>query len=196
MKVIGLTGGVGSGKSLAAQILKEECRAELLIADDLGHLAMEPGTKGYRQIIERFGRQILNQDGLVDHEALSLVIFRDEQARTDLNGIIHPAVLEYIKKYIQERKSLDGMIILESAILFETGCDRFCDQIWYVHVSDEIRRERLADNRGYTIEKTESIMSKQLSVQEFYSRCNVVVENDGTKEDLTEQIRARLPVKF
>lgn len=196
MKVIGLTGGVGSGKSLAAQILKEECRAELLIADDLGHLAMEPGTEGYRQIIERFGRQILNQDGLVDHEALSLVIFRDEQARTDLNGIIHPAVLEYIKKYIQERKSLDGMIILESAILFETGCDRFCDQIWYVHVSDEIRRERLADNRGYTIEKTESIMSKQLSVQEFYSRCNVVVENDGTKEDLTEQIRARLPVKF
>ncbi|MBO5483821.1 MAG: dephospho-CoA kinase [Lachnospiraceae bacterium] len=196
MKVIGLTGGVGSGKSLAAQILKEECRAELLIADDLGHLAMEPGTEGYRQIIERFGRQILNQDGLVDHEALSLVIFRDEQARTDLNGIIHPAVLEYIKKYIQERKSLDGMIILESAILFETGCDRFCDQIWYVHVSDEIRRERLADNRGYTIEKTESIMSKQLSVQEFYSRCDVVVENDGTKEDLTEQIRARLPVKF
>lgn len=196
MKVIGLTGGVGSGKSLAARILKEECRAELLITDDLGHLAMEPGTDGYRQIVERFGSQVLNQDGMVDRETLSAVVFQDEQARTDLNGIVHPVVLEYMKEYIQERKSRDGMIILESAILFETGCDRFCDQIWYVHVSDEIRRERLAANRGYTAEKTESIMLKQLSVQEFYNRCDVVVENDGTKEELAEQIRARLPVKF
>lgn len=196
MKVIGLTGGVGSGKSLAARILKEECRAELLITDSLGHLAMEPGTDGYRQIVERFGSRILNQDGMVDREALSAVVFQDEQARTDLNGIVHPVVLEYMKEYIQERKSRDGIIILESAILFETGCDRFCDQIWYVHVSDEIRRERLAANRGYTAEKTESIMLKQLSVQEFYSRCDVVVENDGTKEELAEQIRARLPVKI
>lgn len=191
MKVIGLTGGVGSGKSLAAQLLKEEFHARLLISDNLGHVAMEPGSAGYQQILKRFGKGILSEDGSINREALAAVIFQDEEARKDLNGIIHPVVLDYIKKYIDKRKEQQGIIILESAILFESGCTAFCDEIWYVRVSPEIRKRRLAENRGYSEEKSASIMEKQLSEKEFLARCQVVIENNGTKEELLEQIRQK-----
>lgn len=196
MKVIGLTGGVGSGKSLAAQLLKELFHAQLLIADNLGHVAMEPGTTGYKQIIIRFGEGVLLEDGRINREALAAVIFQDEQARKDLNGIIHPMVLEYMEKYIQERKNQEGLIILESAILFESGCHNLCDEIWYVRVSEEVRKQRLAKNRGYTEEKSTSIMAKQLSEEEFLSRCDVIIENNGTKEELESQIREKGKVYF
>ena len=104
MKVIGLTGGVGSGKSLAAQILKEEFHAQLLITDNLGHIAMEPGSVGYQKIVQIFGEEILLEDGTINREALAAVIFQNEEARKYLNGIIHPLVLEYIENYIQDRK--------------------------------------------------------------------------------------------
>lgn len=191
MKVIGLTGGVGSGKSLAAQLLKEEFHAQLLISDELGHVAMEPGSTGYQKIIERFGEEVLSADGSIHREALAAVIFQDEVARKDLNGIIHPVVLEYIKNYIRERNHQKGIIILESAILFESGCDQFCEEIWYVRVSEETRKKRLAQNRGYSEEKSAAIMAKQLSEEEFLSRCQVVIENNGTKEELLEQIRQK-----
>ncbi len=191
MKVIGLTGGVGSGKSFAARLLKEEFHALLLISDDLGHIAMETGSVGYHRIVKRFGKEILSEDESIDREALAAVIFRDEDARRDLNGIIHPIVLEYIRSYIEERKSQKGIIILESAILFESGCDKYCDEVWYVRVSKEIRKKRLAQNRGYTEEKTESIMDKQLSEAEFLKRCQVVLNNNGTLEELLLQIRQK-----
>lgn len=196
MRVIGLTGGVGSGKSLAAQILQEECKAELLIADNLGHVAMEQGTSGYGQIIDRFGTKILLPDGSIDRNALAQEVFQEEQARHDLNQIIHPVVKAYIRDYIAERKAQEGIIILETAILFESGCEEFCDEIWYVHVSENVRRERLSADRGYSEEKTTAIMSKQLAEEEFYRRCQVVVENDGTIEELRENIRRKIRERY
>ena len=80
---------------------------------------------------------------------------------------------------------------MESAILFESGCDKFCEEIWYVRVSEEVRKQRLAKNRGYTEEKSTSIMAKQLSEEEFLARCHVVIENNGTEEALVEQIREK-----
>lgn len=192
MKVIGLTGGVGSGKSLVAKLLSEECGAQLLISDDLGHGAMEPGTESFPKIVERFGEEVVKADGTLDREILAQKVFQDEQARKDLNGIIHPVVIQYIEDYISQRKEEEGIIVLESAILFETGCDRFCDSIWYVHVSDNVRKKRLADNRGYALEKSQSIMEKQLSEQEFFQKCHVVIENDGTIEELKKTIFCHL----
>lgn len=189
MRVIGLTGGIGSGKSLLAKLFQREYGAELLIADDLGHVAMEPGTVGYDRIIARFGFEVVGEDDLLDRNLLAQRIFGDEQARRDLNEIIHPIVTEYIEEYIHQREGEEGIIVLESAILFESGCDRFCDSIWYVHVSDRVRRKRLADNRGYTPEKTQSIMEKQLSEQDFLQRCDIVIENDGTVKELQEALR-------
>lgn len=192
MRVIGLTGGVGSGKSLLAEMLHEEYGAELLIADHLGHVAMEPGTESFRKIHARFGDCVVKQDGTLDRELLAQEIFRDEKARLDLDGIIHPVVIGYMEEYIRQRKDREGIIVLESAILFEAGCDCFCDSIWYVRVPDSIREQRLADNRGYSAEKTRSIMERQLPEEDFLKKCDTVIENDGTAEELREKIRSIL----
>ena len=189
MKVIGLTGGVGSGKSLVAELLSGEYGAHLLIADDLGHVVMEPGTEGFADIVARFGDGVVREDGTLDRELLARKIFEDDQARRDLGEIIHPAVIRYIEEFIHSRREERGMIVLESAILFESGCDRFCDSIWYVHVSDRVREQRLAENRGYSLEKSQAIMKKQLSEQDFLRKCDLVIENNGTVEELKETLR-------
>lgn len=188
MQVIGLTGGVGSGKTLAARILSRHYNADLLIADELGAVAMEPGTDSFRRIVDHFGREVLREDGTLDREWLARRIFSREQERSVLNSIIHPVVVQYMEEYIRRRKEQAGTIVLESAILFEAGCDRLCDSVWYVYVSERIRRERLEADRGYSKEKIQAIMDRQLPEEEFFRRSDVVIENNGTQEELEEAI--------
>lgn len=188
MHVIGLTGGVGSGKTAAAHMLAELLDAELLIADELGHVAMEKGTEGYRRILDSFGTGILNEQGQIVREKLSGLAFADAEALKRLNRIIHPAVKEYLRDYIDRRKKEAGWLILETAIMFETGCDALCDEVWYVYVSPELRKERLAAGRGYSEEKTDAIMQKQMSEEEYRKRCRYVIENEEDEQSLKEKL--------
>lgn len=191
MYVIGLTGGVGSGKSYVAGRLKELCRAELLIADELGHIVMEPGTEGYQKIIARFGEDVRERSGVLDRKKLAEVIFHDEQALADMNAIIHPQVRAYLEQYIRERREQGGIIFLETAIMYESGCDALCDEIWYVSVPAAVRIERLKKDRGYTREKAESIIRKQKSDAFFLDRADRVIDNSKDREAL-EQILKRI----
>ncbi len=188
MYVIGLTGGVGSGKTVAAHQLAKITKAELLIADELGHLVMQKGKKGYRQIIDVFGEKVLDKQGEIDRNQLSSIVFSNAEALRQLNGIIHPAVKEYITEYIAARKGQKGLLILETALMFETGCDTLCDEIWYIHVPPEIRKERLKKHRGYSSEKSESIMKRQLQEEAFLNRCPKVIENDKSIEELVNKL--------
>lgn len=192
MYVIGLTGGVGSGKSLAAQMLAEEKNAELLITDELGHTVMEKGTPCYDEIRKHFGEDIVDQEGNIDRTTLAQRVFCDEAERTWLNRLIHPTVIRYIESYIAGRRKRDGIIVLESALLFESGCDRFCDEIWYVSVSEAIRRKRLEESRGYSQEKITSILKRQMTCEEFQKRSDVVICNNGTQEELRAQILSKI----
>ncbi len=192
MKVVGLTGGVGSGKSLVASTLQERCGALLLITDQMGHLAMEPGSQGYQQIINRFGDTVLGIRGEINRGVLAEKIFQDDVAREDLNEIIHPIVLAQIEQVITEHKREEGMIVLESALLFEAHCEQYCDEIWYVRVALESRIKRLAESRGYTEEKTHAIMEQQMKEEDYASRSDVIIWNDGTKEELEEQVLSRV----
>ena len=123
MYVIGLTGGVGSGKTVAAGRLADIADAELLIADDLGHLVMEKGKRGYQEIVGTFGSNILDGQGEIDRRKLSELVFGDSEQLEKLNRIIHPAVKSYLKDYIDKRRAQEGILVLETAIMFETGCD-------------------------------------------------------------------------
>ena len=191
MRVIGLTGGVGSGKSLAAEILRRITGGELLIADDLGHLAMRKGTEGYRRIVDAFGECILSDNGEIDRRKLGEQVFGREDLLRELNGIVHPQVISYIKNYIAEREALGGLIILESAILFETGCEELCDEVWYVWVPEQVRIRRLQESRGYSREKCEAIMAQQMQEEEYRTRCSHMIRNDGSVEELEETLRTR-----
>ena len=188
MHVIGLTGGVGSGKSYVAHRLSEMYDAKLLIADELGHVVMSKGTACYNRIVELFGTEILEKDGEIDRKKMAEVIFGDVSRRKLLNDIVHPEVIEYIKHFIDERKAKDGIIILETAIMYESGCDRFCDEVWYVYVPAKVRIKRLSDNRGYTEEKSESIIANQKADDFFLSKADKIIRNDGSFEDLENEL--------
>lgn len=189
MKVIGLTGGVGSGKSLVAQILKEETGAELILTDDVGHIVTDKGGSAFETVVERFGDEILSDTGEIDRKKLADIVFNDKNAIQDLNSIVHPKVKEYIEEYIDSRKEKDGNIILESAILFETECDKYCDEVWYVYVPAQIRIARLKESRGYSDDKCGAVMKSQKPDEFYISRSDRVIKNHGSVDELREQLK-------
>lgn len=194
MYVIGLTGGVGSGKTVAADILAGIADAEVLIADELGHRVMKKGEPGYQKIAACFGSGILDENGEISRNKLSSLVFSEETALTKLNGIIHPAVKAYLEEYIGERREKAGYLVLETALMFETGCDLLCDEVWYIYVPSAIRRERLASGRGYSEQKSNGIMRKQFSEEEFFRRSDCAIPNDGSLSDLERRLREQLRI--
>lgn len=193
MRVIGLTGGVGSGKSYVAHCLQQYYGMELLIADELGHVALEPGTGSYREIVARFGTDVVAADGTLDRGRLADLIFHDPVAMADLNAIVHPVVRTYIAEYLEKRRELPGTVLLENAILYETDCDALCDEVWYVAVPAEIRVQRLMQDRGYTAEKAEAVMARQHTDAFFRERADRVIDNAGGRMELQNCLKSMVP---
>ena len=188
-KVIGIAGGVGSGKSTVLDILRQKHGAVICMADELGHEVMRPGTAGFDRIRQTFGEAILLPDGQINREHLARQVYRDPDQLGRLNAIVHPLVLSEIRRRIRERDQ-DRLFVLETALLFETGCDQLCDEVWGVVTEDEIRIRRLMDSRGYSREKSESIMGNQHSNAVLRTLCKRVLVNDGELKDLEAQIGA------
>jgi dephospho-CoA kinase len=191
MKVIGVTGGVGSGKSVVLSILEEEYGAKTILADLVAHDLMQPGGKSYEEIIAAFGMEILNLDQTIDRQKLGSIVFGDEAKLAQLNAITHPNVKEEIKNRIAVIKEAGNasMILLEAALLIEAGYEDVYDELWYIFVKKETRYERLRIGRGYTREKTDSIMANQLSEEVFREHADVVIDNSGSVEETKAQIR-------
>lgn len=190
MFVLGITGGVGSGKTLVAKLISKKYKASLLIADRLGHIVMEPDNPAFEKITSRFGKDILGSNGKIDRKKLADIIFNDETARSALNSIIHPEVISYIRKYIDDRRDKDGVIVLETAIMYETGSDKLCDEVWYVYVPADIRIKRLSDSRGYSEEKSRSIIESQKPDKFFTDRADRIIDNSGDKDRLNIELDA------
>ena len=193
-RVIGITGGVGSGKSTALMLLKEKYDAYICMADELGHRAMDQGTGAYIQIVKQFGPDILACNGEINRNALADIVYHDEGRLHCLNRIIHPYVKREIRKQMERCPA--RLFVLETAILFETGCDRLCDEVWGVIAGDEIRIARLVESRGYSREKAESIMRQQMGSGELAERCDVVLVNDGDRQELLDQLENVLENKY
>ena len=185
MIVIGLTGGVGAGKSLVLTILRTKYDAEVMEADKVAHELMEPGEEGYLRIKETFGEAILNSDGTINRTALGKVIFDNESAREQINSIIHPLVWKRIRQKISASQA--GLIVVEFAIMGEEAEDIY-DEMWYVHASEEVRMSRLLKNRGYSKERSEKMIRSQASEQEYKRRCDRIIENHGSVKDLEDQL--------
>jgi len=185
MKVIGLTGGVGAGKSLVLTILRTKYNAEVMEADKVAHELMEPGEEGYFRIKETFGEAILNSDGTINRTALGKVIFDNESVREQINSMIHPLVWKRIRQKISASQA--GLIVVEFAIMGEEAEDIY-DEMWYVHASEEVRMRRLLKNRGYSKERSEKMIRSQASEQEYARRCDRIIENHGSVKDLEDQL--------
>lgn len=191
IKVLGITGGVGAGKSTVLTYLQEKYHAEVLQLDAAAHVLMEPQRECYDQIVAVFGRDILAKDGAIDRGRLYQKAFVSEQQVKRLNEIVHPQVKEYVKRWIGEKRT-EGeapFLVLEAALLLEDHYDQICDEIWYIFVRDEVRTQRLAASRGYTEEKTARILKNQKSEEQFRAACQFVVDNSSDfMENTYEQI--------
>lgn len=192
MKVIGITGGVGSGKSTVVRWIEEEYPVRTLLADEIGHLAFNPESDSYQKIIDCFGTGICDERGQIDRGALAEIVFEDAKKRECLNAIIHPFVIAKIKEEIRWCRQRDITMLLESAILIESGCRELCDELWYVWASAAVRKERLKRDRQYSDAKIDAIMQNQLSEDDFREAADVVIRNDGDREQTMQMVRAVL----
>lgn len=191
MRIIGVTGGVGAGKSTVLQHLEKAWHARLILADQVGHEVMEPGENAYQRIVDEFGREILAEDGRINRGILGGIVFADREKLEKLNAVIHPAVKEEILRRIAAAGPGD-CIVVEAALFLEEKYDAFCDETWYIYTNEEERRRRLKASRGYTDERIDQILKNQKSHEEFLSRCNYVIDNNGTAEDTCRQIDKRM----
>lgn len=195
MKVIGITGGIGSGKSTVLSILKKEFDAYVMLADDIGKQTMIPGTDTYRQMVSEFGTGILEENGSISTAKLSAILMEDEKKLGIQNRIVHPYVIRKIEEQLlelekKEEKGLisDCLVAVESAILFEAECDRLCDEIWVVTVPKDIRIERLMRDRGYSRERAEAFIKRQMSDEEYIACADKVIVNDGDMDKLKKNV--------
>ena len=193
MKIIGVTGGVGAGKSTVLDYLKKTYHARLILADLVGHEVMEPGLSAYDAIIETFGREILSEDQTIDRKKLGDIVFHKEEMRQKLNAIVHPAVKQEILRRIEQAKLENvSYTVVEAALFLEENYDAFCDETWYIYTDEKIRRQRLKESRGYSDERIDQIFRSQKTHEEFQKRCLFMIDNNGSEEETFRQIDRRM----
>ena len=188
MLTIGLTGGIGTGKSLVSDFLKNQ-GAALVNADLLGHEAYYPGTPGFQQVVDAFGKGIVGVDGNVDRKKLGPIVFSDPEYMDRLNGIMHPLIKDMIVDRLTEIASSGGEIaVVEAAILLEAGWKPLFDEIWVVTASAEEIITRLESRNNLSREDAQQRIDSQMSSEERISYADIVLENNGTIEKLKERV--------
>lgn len=191
MKIIGITGGVGAGKTQILEYLNNRYGATVCQADAVGKKLQKKGTECFDAIVARFGTEILDEKGELNRDKLAGIVFSDSTKRNELNAIVHPAVAEEIRRKIakEERKNTN-LFIIESALLIETHYDEICDEVWYIYVEASIRKKRLVYARGYDAKKVDDIIAAQLPKDEFMKHCDRVIDNSNTFEETQAQLDA------
>lgn len=194
MKVIGITGGVGAGKSEVLTFLSEHYNCRVIMADRAAHQLEEPGERCFEPLKALLGAEILTPEGKIDRQKMAARIFSDAAILEQVNRIVHPAVKEYLLEQIARERAAEKFdyLFIEAALLIEEGYTEIVDEMWYIHADVSVRRQRLKQTRGYSDEKIDSILAKQLSEKAFYEHCRVVIENSGTLASVYQQIEKEL----
>lgn len=194
MRLIGITGGVGAGKSTILEYIKAHYRCRVYLADQVAHAVKEPGQPCYEALVELLGREVLEENGQIHKGRMAERIFRDENMLEQVNALVHPAVRAYLLEKIREARE-EGwaeLFFIEAALLIECGYRDIVDEMWYVHAGEDLRSGRLRESRGYSPEKIGQIMGSQLTEEGFRAGSDFVIDNSGTPEESYRQIRRRL----
>ncbi|MGB4507986.1 MAG: dephospho-CoA kinase [Syntrophomonadaceae bacterium] len=187
MKIIGLTGGIASGKSTVSRAL-QDLGAIIIDADEVAHAIIEPGKPAWEDIVEHFGTEVLNPDQTIDREKLGAIVFNDPARLQVLNQITHPRVGEQFKQMIKNIKSQqsDAVLFIEVPLLYETHMDRICDEVWVVWVDEETQIQRLMKRDGLSREDALKRIDAQMSLDEKAKRADVVIDNRFSIEETIE----------
>ncbi|MCR6595209.1 dephospho-CoA kinase [Bacillus halotolerans] len=186
--VIGLTGGIASGKSTVANMLIDK-GITVIDADIIAKQAVEKGMPAYRQIIDEFGEDILLENGDIDRRKLGALVFTNEQKRLALNSIVHPAVREeMLKRRDESIANQETFVVLDIPLLFESKLESLVDKIIVVSVTKELQLERLTKRNQLTEEEALSRIRSQMPLEEKVSRADNVIDNSGTLEETKQQL--------
>lgn len=183
--IIGLTGGIGSGKSTAAVCFRS-LGIPVLDADTFAREALEPETPCYRKTLECFGEEYIKEDGTIDRKRLAETVFKDEKRRLELNGIIHPYVLDRMNE--ESRRIASQSVIWEVPLLFESGFDRCCDITVAVCCREDLRIQRICERDGVSIEQARDRIHAQISDENRAALADEVLSNEGTEQELMHKV--------
>lgn len=194
MLFIGITGGVGAGKSEILSYIRKHYKCEIYLSDEVAHLVEQPGTECFETLVKLLGRDILDEDGKINNKVMADKIFADQSLLEQVNSIVHPAVKEYLLERLKQAEQSDRieLFFVEAALLIETGYGSLVDEMWYIYADEEVRARRLTSARGYSEEKIKRIMGSQLSEEQFRQASDFVIDNSGALADSYRQIDKKL----
>lgn len=197
MSIIGLTGGIASGKSLVSGILRQ-LGAQIVDADEVARLVVEPGTAGWAEIRHFFGEKVLNTDGSINRKALGSIVFTDPDQLKRLNEITHRKILRYIQDEIDNFREYQNTpaLIIDAALLIETGIKRMVDEVWLVVVSKEVQASRVVARDGISHEQALQRINSQMSVEEKQKYAHVIIDNSGDIESTRHTVEELWEIRF
>ena len=196
--VIGLTGGLGTGKTTVARIL-QGLGLTVIDADQIGHQLLQPGTEVYERVKQAFGPEIVEADGRIDRQTLGQIVFRDPDKRKRLNDLMHPAIIAQIKAEVHALKQAGKDVVVEVPLLFEAGLEAKAetgfDEIWVVAASPAVQLARVQARDGLGTEEARRRIAAQMPLSAKIARADVVVYNDGTEKELKEEVEQILAAR-
>ncbi len=192
MKFIGITGGIGAGKSTVLSLLKENFNCKILLADEVAAELMKSGHTCFDQVVALpWPGSILNAMGEIDRPLMAKYMFSDNSLLESVNKIVHPAVEEEVLNQVETERNAHNIeyFFFEAALLIECGYGKLVDEMWYIYATSDVRRQRLRMSRGYSDERINSTMATQRSDESFRAHCNRVIDNSGDTGATLAQLR-------
>ena len=190
MKIIGITGGIGTGKSKVLAYLEEEHHATVRQLDQVANVLQKKGTSCYLETVEAFGAEILLADGELNRAKVAQIIFANPTKRQMLNQIIHPKVKAWIREDIEKEKACGTLLyVIEAALLIEDNYKEICDEIWFIYSEKSVRMKRLEESRSYSKDQIEQIINAQMTDEGFRENADRVIDNSGEFQNTTKQIK-------
>ena len=189
MKIIGITGGIGAGKSCVLREIEILDGTFVIEADKLAHTLLSPGHDCYTEVVSCFGKEILSEDQSIDRAVLRKLVMNSSEKLRQLNALVHPAVKKYIVNDIEKKRDLGyKYYVIEAALLIQDGYRNICDEIWYIYADKDLRVERLLKSRGYSRQTAEEFIKNQPEDEYFIENSDRVIDNSGTPEELRKVI--------
>ncbi len=183
---LGLTGGIATGKTTAANFLKS-IGAKIIDADKIAHKIMEPNGPAYSDVVQFFGNNILDDDGSINRKKLGEIVFNNSELRQKLEKITHPIILNEIKNKLKE--NAENNTVLVAPLLFEVGIDNLVDQVWVVYCNRETQIERLKNRDNITREAAKTRINAQMSLDKKIEKADLAIENENSIDELKNKLR-------
>ncbi|MBQ5425663.1 MAG: dephospho-CoA kinase [Pseudobutyrivibrio sp.] len=192
MKFIGITGGIGAGKSTVLSLLRDNFNCKVLLADEVAADLMRAGKECFEAVVALpWPESIVGPDGQINRPLMAKLMFADDELRISVNNIVHPAVEKEVLNQVEEERKKHNIeyFFFEAALLIECGYGKLVDEMWYIYADENVRTKRLMESRGYGVERIKNTIMSQRSDASFREHADRVIDNSGDKEQTLLQLR-------